>query len=379
MTKIKKLQFTEVIVPTNKESVNSKGIYKPLHMIPVNKSGKTGWETQFDELPKLILELHLENGIIGLGEFYRDHNWDVVESIAASLLGVDIEKLPLKQLPIGLFREYDGFECAIWDAVCHLRKISMVEMLGGQLQPKIKVGAWSSFRHLKEMGPFAKIKQKEGFDTLKLKCSLEDDVVGWAEEIAKHAPKMQIILDPNQRWENLGETRKIVRALEQVGNVFCLEDPIPFWMVKEYAELKNFSSIRLVRHISLPYIYQGQRAHHLIQYLKESACDGFNFNGGLAGFTKLEQTAAMANLYCWHGSEVDLGILEARYLHSVAASSHCIWPSDIFGRMVRKHDLLKIPLTIKPPFAYLPKGLGLGVALDKKALQKFKVLDKVIE
>ena len=379
MTKITKLHFTEVVVPANKDSINSRGIVKPLHMLPVAKTGKNGWQTQFDELPKLILELHLENGMVGLGEFYRDHNWDIVQNIARSFLSQDIEQITLSKLPIGLFREYDGFECAIWDAFCKVKKMRMVQMLGGQLQSKIKVGAWSSFRHLQEMGHLAKKFQDAGFDTLKLKCSLTDDVVGWSEKIAKHAPKIQVILDPNQRWENIGETRKIVKALEKVGNVFCIEDPFPFWMIEEYTKLKNFTTIRLVRHISIPYIYQGQREHQLLEFLRASACDGFNFNGGLAAFARLAQTATMANLYFWHGSEVDLGILEARYLHSVAASTNCIWASDIFGRMIRSHDLLKTPLDIKPPFAYLPIGMGLGVELDKKALQKFKKLEVLVE
>ena len=378
MTKIKKLHFSEVIIPAKKGSINSKGVYKPLHMLPVNRSGKNGWQVQFDELPKLILELHLENGIVGLGEFYRDHNWQVVQSIAESLLGIEIEKLPLKKLPIGLFREYDGFECAIWDAVCKLRKIRLVEMLGGQLQEKVKVSSWSSYRPAKEMGEFAKEQQKKGYDTLKLKCGLEDEVVAWAEATAKKAPKIQLILDPNQRWENFGEARRIVKELEKIDNIFCLEDPIPFWMISEYKELKRFTSIRIVRHVSLPYIYQGQREHHLIEFLREDACDGFNFNGGIAAFSRLEQTTAMANLYCWHGSEIDLGISEARYLHSIAATTHCVWPSDILGRMVRQHDLLKQSLTIKPPFAYLPDGFGLGIELDKVALQKYKVIDKIV-
>lgn len=380
MPKITQLHFTEVVVPAKRGSVNSAGVRRPLHMLPVARSGANGWQTQFDELPKLILQLHLENGVIGLGEFYRDHNWQVVTNIARSLIGVEIERLPRQRLPIGLFREYDGFECAVWDATARTLGVRVVDLLGGVLQSKIKVGAWSSFRHKKQMGAFAKKMQARGYDTLKLKCALQDDVVGWAEEVATHAPGLQLVLDPNQRWENLGETRRIIRALDAIGNVFCIEDPLPFWMLQDYAALKNLSSIRLVRHISTPYIYQGQREHQLIEYLRANACDGFNFNGGIAAFARLEQTAAMANCYCWHGSEIDLGILEARYLHSVAATTHCIWSSDIFGRLIRQHDLLATPLAINPPYATLPGSgnLGLGVELDPAALARYKVLEKTI-
>ena len=99
--------------------------------------------------------------------------------------------------------------------------------------------------------------------------------------------------------------------------------------------------------------------------------DGFNFNGGLANFQRLDHIAAAAGLPCWHGSEVDLGILEAMYVHSAAAAESCIWPSDIFGRLIRTHDLLKEPLKMEPPFVHLPEGPGLGVSPDEEAINRF--------
>ena len=66
---------------------------------------------------------------------------------------------------------------------------------------------------------------------------------------------------------------------------------------------------------------------------------------------------------------VDLGILEAMYLHQSIAAKSCIWPGDIFGRMIRSHDLLRSPLRIEPPFAYVPEGPGLGIELDEAAIR----------
>ena len=373
MSKIKSFHFSEVIVPANLGAINSKGVYKPLHMLPVAGKGKGGWETQFDELPKLIVRMTLENGIVGLGEFYRDHNWEVIKSVSESLIGISLGELSLRKLPIGEFREYDGFECAIWDAYAKCRQMRVVDLLGGVVQDKVKVGAWSSYRHLNEIGGIAKKYADMGFDCIKFKADLSDDVVGWAEKIKSHAPGMQIIYDPNQRWENLGETKAIAKALENTGNILCLEDPMPHWMIQDYADLRRFTSLRIVRHVSLPYIYQGQRIHDVVNILNHRAADGFNFNGGLAAFQQMDMIASAANMYCWHGSEIDLGILEAMYLHQSAAAASCIWPGDIFGRLIRSHDLLETPLTIKPPYAYLPDGPGLGVSLDEAAIEKFAV------
>lgn len=364
--------FDEVMVPTHPGVVNSATLAKPLHMLPVG--ARQGWSVQFDELPKLILRLHLADGTVGLGEFYRDHEWPRLEAICVALHGQDVRDLPLQELPIPLCREYDGFECAIWDAYAKLIGVPLHRLLGGAVRRQVKVGAWSSHRTPEEIGPWAAGYQRQGYDCIKLKCDLEDDIAAICRRIAQHAPGMKVILDPNQRWENAGNARPIIRALEQVGNVLLLEDPIPRWMLQDYAELRRFSAIPIVLHLSLPYVYQGQRPHEAISALAHGAVDGFNFNCGLAKFQTLDHVAATAGLPCWHGSEVDLGILEAMYVHSAAAARSCIWPSDIFGRMIRVHDLLATPLRFTPPYVELPSdGAGLGVRLEEDALRRFRV------
>ena len=125
-------------------------------------------------------------------------------------------------------------------------------------------------------------------------------------------------------------------------------------------------------HVSLPYVQHGQRISDAVQAIRQQAVDGFNFNGGIADFQRLDHVAVAAGLPCWHGSEIDLGILEAMYLHCCAAAESCVWPSDIFGRLVRSHDLLAEPLKIDPPYAALPEGVGLGIELDKAALQEYR-------
>lgn len=373
MSRIRKLTFTEVVVPAKPGAIDSEGVHKPLHMLPVAKRAADTWSVQFDELPKLILELELDNGVVGLGEFYRDHDTELVRGIAESLLGRNVLELPLQNLPIGLYREYDGFECAIWDAYSKTKHLPLVDLLGGAVHTRAKVGSWSSYRKPGELGPIAREFQHQGYDCIKLKAALDDPVVPWAEEVHRAAPGMKIIYDPNQRWENLGEVKSILRALERVGNVMILEDPLPLWMLDDYRALRRISSIRIVRHISLPYIYQGQRSHDLINCIRHGAADGFNFNAGLQRFRVLDGIAATANVYSWHGSEIDLGILEAMYVHQVHAAPSCIWPSDIFGRLIRSHDLLETPIRIEGSYAYLPQaGDGLGVTLDRGALERYR-------
>ncbi len=373
--KIKAFTCYEVMVPTHPGMIQSKSINKPLHKLPVGVA--SGWSRQFDELPKLLLKMELEGGVIGWGELYRDHNWKVVGGIIQQLLGKDILSLSLQKLPFAFCREYDGFECAIWDAYAKVHNLRVVDLLGGPVKEKVLVGAWSSHRELEEIAPLAAKFANQGYNCLKFKADLDDDVAAWCNEIKRIAPQMQVILDPNERWLHPGEVRKRAAALAEVGNVLCLEDPLPRWMLNEYALLRQYSSVPIVLHVSLPYILHGQSIKDAIKALNSRAVDGFNFNGGLANFQRLDHIAVAAGLPCWHGSEIDLGILEAMYVHSAAAAESCIWPSDIFGRLIREHDLLTNPLELKPPFVQLPSGPGLGIIPDEEVIHHYLTQKKV--
>lgn len=372
--KISRIICYEVVVPAKKGAIDSLKVSKPLHKLPVG--AKAGWSIQFDKVSKLIIRLELDSGIVGWGELYRGHNWLTVEDIIQMLLNRDMESIILQKLPFTFCREYDGFECAIWDTYAKMHNMRVVDLLGGPQREKIKAGAWSSHRTLDEVGDLVKSYANLGYDCIKFKCDLEDDVVAWCEIIAVAAPGMQVILDPNERWEHAFEARKRIEKLKSIGNMLCLEEPIPRWKLMEYASLRGLSAIPIVLHVSLPYVLHGQRIKDTVQAIQLNAVDGFNFNCGLSDFQRLDHIASAAQLPCWHGSEIDLGILEAMYIHSSAAAASCIWPSDIFGRLVREHDLLKTPLRINPPYAFLPEGLGLGIEPDMDAISHYQINKK---
>src|SRR3954453_9776758 len=97
MTRIERIVATEVVVPAQADSINSRGIDQPLHKLPV--AGEASWTVQFDALPKCLLELFLSDGVVGLGELYRDHDWRVVDNIAGRLVGAVFEDLPRQLMP----------------------------------------------------------------------------------------------------------------------------------------------------------------------------------------------------------------------------------------------------------------------------------------
>ena len=80
--------------------------------------------------------------------------------------------------------------------------------------------------------------------------------------------------------------------------------------------------------------------------------------------------ADAAAIPCWHGSELDLGILEAAYVRACAAARNCVLGSDIFGEL---DDLIVEPVEIQNGRVSVPQRPGLGVDLDLSALEKYRV------
>jgi muconate cycloisomerase len=148
-----------------------------------------------------------------------------------------------------------------------------------------------------------------------------------------------------------------------------LEDPILHTDIKGFKYLKEKLGIPMFRHISLPYT---QDIRDIIAFVRCDAADGYNFNGSAYNSVLLAEIAHLEGKLCWRGSEVDLGILEAMSVHVAAASINCTIPSDIFGELVRENDLIEEAFYFENGALLVPQGNGLGVTLDKKAMEKYK-------
>ena len=122
-----------------------------------------------------------------------------------------------------------------------------------------------------------------------------------------------------------------------------------------------------------------QHETDILRALRLDACDYFNFNGGAFPVKRLATLAGLARKPFWHGSEVDLGILEASYVHKCAACEAATLPSDIFGELVRENDLIRQPLVFEGGDVLVPTGPGLGVELDLDALAEYRTNQWTLE
>lgn len=361
------IKATEVVVPAKPGSLNSDMVLDKDTAFAKKFMTGESW-TEFANQPKWIIEMTLNNGLVGIGETYRSADKDLIENAMKNFVGLDILHLNWKRLPVTDQRIYEAFETAVLDLIGKILQVPVSQVLGGAYRDKIDCMGWTGRRTPEDAAQKAYEAMQKGHKVFKFKCSDEDPVRLWTEAIkARCSDGIRIVLDPNQRWTDVPTTLRLMEGVDS-EIMLCLEDPILHSDIEGFKYLKQHLGIPLFRHISLPYT---QDIRDIIAFVRADAVDGYNFNGTAYNCILLAEIANLEGKPCWRGSEVDLGISETMGLHIAAASINCTIPSDIFGELVRVDDLIVDPIVFEKGAAIVPLGEGLGVQLDQAALKKF--------
>jgi muconate cycloisomerase len=112
----------------------------------------------------------------------------------------------------------------------------------------------------------------------------------------------------------------------------------------------------------------------VFEAVKKDAVDMLNISPeSMVDFVRQCYIAEQAGVPVWHGSGVDLGIMDMSYVHACAAAPAATLPSDIVGNFLREDDLILEPIVIEAGFAHVPDKPGLGIELDEVAVKKYEV------
>lgn len=368
MTTITAIRAIEVIVPAKPGSLNSEQVLDKDTAFAKKFMTGASW-TEFANQPKWIVEITLQNGLTGIGETYRSASKELLEEAINVLLGKDLLKLNWRRLPVDDQRIYEAFESAVLDLAGKLLNAPVYQLLGGKYRDTIDCMGWTGRRTPEDAAQKAFEAMQKGHKVFKFKCSDEDAVRLWTEEIHKKCGDgIKVLLDPNQRWNDVATTLKLMEGVDR-NTMLGLEDPILHADIQGFKTLKEKLQMPIYRHISLPYT---QDIRDMITFVRADAADGYNFNGSAYNSVLLAEIAHLEGKPCWRGSEVDLGISETMGLHIAAASINCTIPSDIFGELVRVDDLIVNPIHFENGAATVPSGSGLGIELDMEAINKYK-------
>jgi muconate cycloisomerase len=199
-----------------------------------------------------------------------------------------------------------------------------------------------------------------------MKCAVDDP---WEERIQAildaAGPDFKVTIDPNERFYRPVEAIALAQRLARFPNIAMYESPVPQWNLDWYCQIRAAIEVPLALHLGNP--------RDIIRAISAGACDYFNLGGDMVGFCRNAAIVAAAGTLCWHGSGVDLGILEHAMLHAAACARNCALPSDLVGSWVREDDLIVDPVQFDDGYALVPDRPGLGCELDLDAIARYEV------
>lgn len=317
------------------------------------------------KIPKVIIKVFTDEGLVGIGESYRGISEETVREHTSKIIGKNLLDMNLQELGLPAVLDH-VFEQALCDLVGKALKVPVYKLLGGAYRMEVPVSAWSPHHgpnNPEKTAAIAELAAEMGYDVIKLKAR-SWDVEETVEAIEKAVGSdMGIICDPNTQFEHLSTAVKLGRKLDRY-NIICFEDPIRKENLHSYVLLREKIDIPIALHIV---------GVDIIDAVKTEACDIINTGGTMYQFKKNAAVAELAGIPVWHGSGVDLGVLEASYVHACAATKNAVLTSDIFSEFCREDDLLIEPIEIENGLAKVPTKPGLGVEIDDKALKKYKI------
>ncbi|CAN5781833.1 enolase C-terminal domain-like protein [soil metagenome] len=335
--------------------------------------GGTWIQLHWPEFPIVLLKLHTDDGLVGLGEVPKGIPESTVRQAAQFFEGHDLWDFNLQELPLETmwFNDtsvYCGYEMALFDLMGKALGVPAYRLLGGKYRDLVPVSRCSGRMNPEFAANFAREVVDQGYSVLKMKATADDPLAERLGAIQDAVgDTLSVVVDPNQRFYQPSRLTERVEQLRAAGitNVQCYESPFDQNNLDWYVMSRQKMTTPLALHLENP--------GEVKEAIKHEACDWMNISGPMMNVFKLSAMCSAAGIPTWHGSGVDLGVAEAAHTHACAACETMTLTSDICGETLRIDDLIEEPLAISDGHVRVPEGPGLGVTLDEDAVARYRV------
>ena len=366
--KITRVETFTVVVPLHEGSWHSK------EFVPEGYDYGGQWvRLHWPEFPIVLLRLHTDEGLVGLGEAPKGIPESAILKEAQFFEGRDLWSFNLQELPLQTMWSpdagvYEAYEMALYDLAGKALEVPVYRLFGGAYRDRVPVSRCSGRMNPQDAAATAKEAVRQGYRVLKMKATADDPLVERLRAIHEAVGDDLIVnIDPNQRFHQPYRLFELVGRLREAGlrNVECYESPFNQRNLDWYVLARQKLDVPIALHLA--------GKSDVAEAIKHEACDWLNLGGPLVNVYKLAGMAEAAGIPTWHGSGVGLGVSEAAYTHICAACKSMTLTSDICGETLRVDDLIREPLTFAEGHVRVPQSPGLGIELDEAALERYGV------
>ncbi|MBV8818555.1 MAG: mandelate racemase/muconate lactonizing enzyme family protein, partial [Acidobacteriaceae bacterium] len=289
---------------------------------------------QHIESPFLLVRVHTDEGLTGLGEVSCTPVWSGEDSTTAAhiirdflepaLVGEDprdIERLTHKMRRAVAANPFtkSGVEIALWDLLGKAAQLPVYRLLGGAVRDRVRIKMSVSGAEPKRAAELAEWAVRRGLTALKVKVGIEPnaDVARVKAVRAAVGPDFPLGVDANGGWAPRVAVQTIRRLYESC-NIFFAEQPVAPLDVQWMADVRRSSPVPVMADESC---YTLQDAMALA---RASAADILSVyvgkGGGIGPARKIAAVAEAAGLTCTVGSNLELGIASAAMAHLATAT-----------------------------------------------------------
>ena len=349
-----------------------------------------------------VIEIVTDEGISGFGEALchlaqpAQIAQTVIETVLADLIrganpmdtAVLWESMYAVTKDFGLkgavINAISAVDIALHDIVGQAVGLPVYQLLGGAFRESIQAYATGFFRrpggaYPDELAEEAQRHLEAGFRAMKMKIGfgvVQDatDVAAVREAIG---PDVLLMADANHAYET-GLARRLLYALDEL-DVFWFEEPVSPENIDGYIELRSLGTRTLIAGCEVEYTLNGfwpwitRRAVDILQ--PDVAAAG--------GFTALKQiiAAAQAANLLVNPHVFGTGIGLAASLHAAAIVPPCPLSRGAYEPLAEfdqsshpfRDEVVHEPLTMKDGHLTVPTGPGLGIDVDRAALDRLAV------
>lgn len=338
--------------------------------------------------PFLMLKVHTDEGITGVGEVSCTPVWSGEDNFSAAhfiqtilaplLIGEDptqVERLTatMQKAIFGNPFTRAGIEMALWDILGKVAGLPLYRLLGGPVREFVPTKFSVSGLEPPKAAEIAAWAVAQGFRTMKVKVGIEPaaDVARVAAVREAVGPAVRLGVDANGGWSPRVAIQTIRRLTDY--NIYFAEQPVQPYDVAWLADVRANVEVPVMadESVSTPQdamaLIRGQAADIFSCYVSKG--------GGLGVARKVAAIAEAAGLTCTVGSNLELGVASAAMIHLAMATSGIgaeEFPCDILGPFFYDDDLLVEPLPIQGGSARPFDRPGLGVELDDAKLAHYR-------
>lgn len=345
--------------------------------------------------PFLLVKIHTDEGIVGVGEASCTPRWSGEDQVTAAhfidryfvplLVGEaldDIGRLTSKftAAVAGNYFTKSAVEMALWDIVgkAHGKSVWQIARNDSSVPAVFTVPTkWSvSGVEPAKAAEIAKWAVELGFSKMKVKVGIDPrgDLARVRAVREAVGPAIKLGVDANGGWPTPEIAIERINQLCDDCQIYFAEQPVSAGNPATMAEVRRNVSVPIIADES---VYTLDDAKILA---RAEAADVFSIYigkaGGIGPARAIAEFAKSVGIKCTIGSNLELGVGSAAMIH-LALSAPGIdaetYPCDIIGPLFYEDDVLAEPLPIVGGSARVHDRPGLGVELDDEKVEKYRV------